>query len=69
MLSKLSVTFYSEFLRENLHKINSTDLLVIKAILDVHEMSTMCSFSFILCIKFNEIFKGKMSVTYSSIFN
>lgn len=45
MLSMLSVTFYPEILRENLHKINSIDL-VIKAIIDAHEMSTMCSFFF-----------------------
>lgn len=30
MLSKLSLIFYSKFLRENLHKINNTDLQVIR---------------------------------------
>lgn len=46
MLSKLSLTFYVEFLRESLHKINSADLTVIKIILDVPEMSTMCGLAF-----------------------
>lgn len=46
MLSKLSLTFYSEFLRASLHKINSADLIVIKTILDVPEMSTMCGLVF-----------------------
>ena len=42
MLSKLSLTIYSEFLRENLHKINNGDLLVIKTISDMPETETMC---------------------------
>lgn len=46
MLTKLSLTFYVEFLRESLHKINSADLIVIKTILDVPEMSTMCGLLF-----------------------
>lgn len=71
MLSNLSLTFYSEFLSESLHKINSADLIVIKTILDVPEMNIMCGlffFPFILWIKFNGNFKAKKSVTYSSIF-
>lgn len=41
MLSKLSSTFNSEFLRENLQEVNSTDL-VIKTISHVPEMSAVC---------------------------
>lgn len=57
MLSELSLIFYAEFLRGNLHKINNTDHQVIRAISDVPEKNTMYGLVifFLLFFKLNSV--------------